>query len=141
MLESDTSPPCDRCPARCCRYFALEIDKPVRSRDYDRILWYLLHEKVVVWVQDGEWYLEIGNRCKALGDDDRCMEYASRPTVCREYGVSEDVECEYDGEGLEFEQYFDSADEFRKYADRQLKKRAARLARRRELYRLRRAGS
>jgi Fe-S-cluster containining protein len=141
MPQTEKVPPCDSCPARCCKYFALEIDKPVEPADYDRILWYLLHDKVVVWVQDGEWFLEIRNRCLALGDDDRCTDYSARPSVCREYGMSDDADCEYDGESLEFEQYFDSAAVFRRYADEQLKKRASRLARRRELYKLRRKGS
>src|SRR5512147_2593750 len=52
-------PPCHMCTARCCKYFALAIDTPVTPQDHDFIRWFLMHEHVVVWRQDGDWYLEV----------------------------------------------------------------------------------
>ncbi len=76
---------CDRCAGLCCRYFALPIDNPETRRDYDNIRWYLLHEKVVVFVEDGQWFIGILNKCKALQPDNRCGVYETRPKICRGY--------------------------------------------------------
>jgi len=128
-------PPCHLCPAACCRYFALEIDRPVTPRDYDQIRWFLVHENVSVWVQDSAWHLEVGNRCKYLKSDNRCGEYETRPEVCREYGSSGKIPCEYFNRDLSFDRYFDSTESFEVFARCELEKRKRRLARRRELYR------
>ena len=128
-------PPCHDCTARCCRYFALEIDRPVTPRDHDHIRWYLLHEQVVVWVQDGSWFLEIRTPCRHLLPDNRCAIYDARPQICREHGWPENDEehpCEYfDAEGG-FDLCFESAEAFETWSVAELKRREERLARRRE---------
>ncbi len=48
---------CTYCTAKCCRYFALPIDKPTTWRDFDHMRWFLLHEKASVFVEEGDWYL------------------------------------------------------------------------------------
>lgn len=131
------APPCQRCPARCCKYFALEIDRPTTPKDHDQIRWYLLHRDVVVWVQDGEWYLEVRNRCRELLDDDRCDIYETRPEVCREYGWPVGS-CEHYEEDLRFDHHFESAEQFEAWSKVELEKRERRLARRRERERRRR---
>ncbi|MFP4055575.1 MAG: YkgJ family cysteine cluster protein [Candidatus Brocadiia bacterium] len=90
--------PCQRCDGKCCRYFALEIDEPTTRRDFDDIRWYLCHEGTRVFVEDGDWYLEIQSRCRHLGPDNRCRIYARRPAVCREHSTEN---CE--GNSLEFD--------------------------------------
>lgn len=128
-------PPCHRCDAKCCRYIALEIDPPGKPEHYDRIRWYLLHEGIVVWVQDGGWHLEIRSRCRHLLPDRRCEIYDTRPQICRDYGLPEDEPCEFFSEGDDFELYFDSAEAFEAYARDRLARRERRLARRRQRYR------
>ena len=119
----------------------MQIDHPVTPEDYDKLRWYLLHEDVSIWVQDGDWFLEVRNRCRGLTGDDRCGIYQSRPDVCREYGSSGESGCEYFTDDLQFELHFESAESLQAYAGAVLEKRARRLARRRELYRRRKAES
>lgn len=141
-FDPKSGPPCHLCTARCCKYFALEIDTPVTPEDHDSIRWYLLHEHVVVWVQDKAWYLEVRTPCRHLLADNRCAIYETRPRICREYGWPQADEpenaeepCEYfSGEGG-YDLFFDSAESFETWSAAALAKRAARLARRRERYR------
>jgi hypothetical protein len=50
---------CDRCAGLCCRYFALQIDNPKTARHYDDIRWYLMHENVVVYIENKKWFVGI----------------------------------------------------------------------------------
>lgn len=100
-------------------------------REHDQVRWYLLHESVVVWVQDGEWHLEVRVPCRHLQPDNRCGIYDRRPDICREYGWPEGT-CELFEEDLHFQLYFDSAESFEAWSKAELQKRERRLARRRE---------
>ena len=80
---------CDHCAAKCCRYFALPIDKPKEWEDFDYIRWYLLHERAAVFVEEDCWYLLVQNRCKHLRDDHLCDIYDTRPQICRDYTTAE----------------------------------------------------
>jgi Fe-S-cluster containining protein len=104
--------PCHLCTASCCRYFALEIDKPASKRDYDHIRWYLMHEGVVVWVQDDDWYLEVRTTCRHLRHDNTCGIYETRPQICRDYGLPGDDPCEYFTQDLEYDLFFANDAEF-----------------------------
>ena len=117
---------CDRCAALCCRYFALPIDNPQTRRDYDNIRWYLLHEKVVIFVEEGQWFIGVLNKCKALQPDNRCGVYDTRPTICRGYDTGN---CDYHGGDYGYEHLFTSADALWTFALQQLERdRADRLA-------------
>lgn len=85
---------CEHCTAACCRYLALPLDRPTRARDYDDVRWYLMHQGVTVFVEDGDWYVQFQTRCKNLQTDNRCGVYETRPAICREY---EPGECDYVG--------------------------------------------
>ena len=77
---------CDKCTGLCCRYFALPIETPEEKGDYDDIRWYLCHKDITVFVEDGDWYINIKNKCKYLSEKDyRCRIYNRRPRICREY--------------------------------------------------------
>jgi Fe-S-cluster containining protein len=77
---------CDNCTALCCRYFAFAIDAPKDKGDYDDIRWYLCHKDITVYVDDGDWYINIKNKCKHLSEkDQRCKIYNIRPRLCRGY--------------------------------------------------------
>jgi Fe-S-cluster containining protein len=92
---------CEKCTGLCCRYFALPIETPEDKGDYDDIRWFLCHEDITVFVEDGDWYINIKNKCKHLSEKDhRCKIYDKRPRICREYNHSDCdfVEGEYDYE-------------------------------------------
>ena len=127
-------PPCHLCTARCCKYFALQIDAPTTPPDYDQIRWFLLHHETVVWMQEGEWYLEVQNRCKHLLPDNRCGIYETRPQICRDYGLPDGDEgpCEFFTDDATYDLYFASAEAFDVWARDQLARREQRLAKRRE---------
>ena len=139
--DPNDGPPCHLCTARCCKYFALEIDTPNDAEDFDYIRWYLMHEHVVVWMDEGDWYLEIRTPCKNLLADNKCAVYDTRPQICREYGWPDeenpDVPCDYFNEGLDYDLFFDDAEKFGEWAKAELAKREARLAKRRERDRVR----
>ncbi len=92
---------CGRCTGLCCRYFALPIDTPKTRADFDDIRWYLCHKDTSVFVEDGDWYLSVRNRCRHLSEKDyRCRIYDNRPGICRKYKHADCdlVEGEYDYE-------------------------------------------
>jgi len=106
-------PQCAQClPAKCCRYFSLEVDTPVDKRDYDDLLWMLAHQQVSVYVDDGAWYLMVHTQCNFLDTDTNlCKIYDTRPEMCREHSVDD---CEWHGP-YGFEHHFKSYDEFMAY--------------------------
>ena len=109
----DRANQCDKCTGLCCRYFALPIDTPKDKGDYDDIKWFLCHKDITVFVEDGDWYINIKNRCKYLSEKGhRCKIYDKRPRICRGYRHStcDFVEGEYD-----FEQHFTSAEQIEEY--------------------------
>lgn len=94
-----------------------------------------MHENVVVWMDDGDWYLEVRTRCKNLLPDNKCAVYETRPQICRDYGwpdeENSEVPCDYFNEGLEYDLFFDDAEKFGEWAKVQVARREARLAKRR----------
>lgn len=121
---------CDRCTALCCRYFALQIDKPKAPADYDDIRWYLMHENVHVFIEDGDWYLAVQTRCQNLRDDNKCGVYEDRPKICRQYTTDN---CDFYLGEYEFEQYFTTAEQLEAYAHAKLGKRYERYVLRQRL--------
>lgn len=97
---------CEQCPAACCRYLALPIDKPKTLRDFDDLRWYVMHEGIAIFVEEGDWYIQIQTKCKHLGDDNRCTIYETRPRICREY---EPGECDYCGTDYGYDHLFTHA--------------------------------
>ena len=95
------------CNAKCCRYFALPIETPDEWEDFEFIRWYLLHERATVFVEDGDWYLLVHNKCKALGDDNRCGAYETRPQICRDYKTDK---CEYEDDWV-YDHYWETPEQ------------------------------
>ena len=128
--------PCHKCPSLCCRYFALEIDEPEDEEDFESLRWYLLHERSWIWVDDGDWYLQIDNPCRALAADGSCADYKRRPSICREYGTKEfldhpdDPLCDYFGQGESHDLEFREPAEITVYAKRFLARKEAERKRR-----------
>lgn len=108
---------CIACGAKCCRHVATEIDKPTCKHDYDNIRWYLMHENVNVFVDnDGKWTLEFLARCQNLLDNNTCIKYTDRPTICRDYPDSGDT-CEFGGDDTPYKLFFTTVKEYEQYLD------------------------
>ena len=111
---TDVTPLCARCAALCCRQVALPIDNPTTANDFDNVRWYLMHEGVHVFVEEGQWYLAFASKCKHLQDDNRCGVYETRPRICRGYDTSG---CEWHGGEYGYDHLFTSAEQVRKHAE------------------------
>jgi Fe-S-cluster containining protein len=117
LQPTSSSPPCHLCSAMCCRYFALQIDTPEEEQDFDSIKWYLIHHDTWVWVDDDEWYVQVDRPCKHLQLDNRCGIYESRPQICREYGLPENLDSPDDPLCDYFSQEITHDHEFRTIAE------------------------
>jgi Fe-S-cluster containining protein len=85
LLRLTSQHPCHGC-GDCCRYVAVEIDKPTSNRDFENVVWYLSHRDVIVY-QDFEhaWFIEFQTRCEHLTDSATCGIYTERPQICSEF--------------------------------------------------------
>ena len=104
---------CEFCGAKCCRYFALPIDKPKGRREFDFMRWYLLHEKATVFLDDDNWFLLVHAKCKMLRDDNLCAIYETRPNICRDYKTDK---CEYEDRWV-YDKYFETPEQVAEYAE------------------------
>jgi Fe-S-cluster containining protein len=104
---------CEYCSAKCCQYFALEIDAPKSKADFDYIRWYMVHGQVSVFVEDGVWFLMVHNRCNHLLENNLCGIYETRPQICRDYSTDN---CEYDDDAC-YEKLFETPDQLWEYAE------------------------
>ncbi len=113
MANDKYIPPCEKCGGKCCRYVAIEIDRPNTKSGIDHIRWYLLHENVNVFLDHWKkWHIEFHSPCECLDKNGRCSCYSERPKICRQHGC-EEGDCEFfDSPYLE---YFKSARDFEKY--------------------------
>jgi Fe-S-cluster containining protein len=103
---------CHQCSGLCCRYFALPIETPEDADDYDDIRWYLSHTQTQVFVEDGDWYLNVLNPCIYLGPDNRCLNYEKRPKICRTYKTDD---CELTSGDYGYELHFTSDKQMEEY--------------------------
>lgn len=103
---------CEHCTAACCRYVALPIDKPAGARDYDDIRWYLMHENISVFVEDGVWYIQFQTRCKHVMPDNRCRIYDTRPKICEEYKAHD---CDYATSDYGYDLFFTHPSQVERY--------------------------
>lgn len=103
---------CRKCAGLCCRYVALPIETPKTKADFDDVRWYLAHEGISIFVEDGDWYINIANRCKYLDQDNRCAIYEHRPRICRSY---QDKNCDFHSGDYGYELHFTSIEELDEY--------------------------
>jgi len=104
---------CEKCNGLCCRYFALPIETPETREDLDDIRWYLCHRDVTVFVEDGEWYVSIRNKCRHLSEKDyKCLIYDKRPKICRKY---KHAECDFVEGEYDYELHFTSDKDMEEY--------------------------
>ncbi len=104
---------CDHCTAKCCKYFALPIDKPTTFQDFEFMRWFLLHDRATVFTDEGSWYLLVHTTCKHLQPDHRCGIYETRPQICRDYSTDK---CEYEDDWV-YDHYLETAEQVWEYAE------------------------
>ncbi len=104
---------CDGCDA-CCRYVAIEIDKPTSKRDWDHLFWYLHHKNINVFIDwSNDWLVEFVTPCEQLDEKTKlCRIYNDRPQICREHSQDECVR--YAGGAAE-KYYFKTPADLEKY--------------------------
>ena len=124
---------CEHCVAACCRYVALPIDTPETRDDFEDLRWYLIHEHISIFVEDGDWYISFQTPCQHLLPDQRCGIYDTRPRICRKYSTED---CDYHSGDYNWEHHFTSAEHLDEYLrenppGRSRKRRAAQRPRRR----------
>jgi Fe-S-cluster containining protein len=104
---------CHTCKALCCRYVALPIEKPTERGDFDDIRWYLTHKDISVFVEKGDWYINIKNKCRHLSEKaHRCRIYEKRPRICRGYKTND---CELTGEEYDYSLHFTNDRQMEEY--------------------------
>lgn len=112
---------CRKCPARCCRYFCFEIDKPDTYEDFENIRWYLTHQNISVHIDnEGDWCILIDNKCRNLIKTPqglRCKDYDNRPLICRKFSPAN---CDFTKGGYELEEDFRTPAQLQAYARRML---------------------
>jgi Fe-S-cluster containining protein len=104
---------CEFCTAKCCKYFALPIEKPETLADFDFVRWYLLHGRASVFLEDETWYLLVHTDCKHLQADNRCGIYETRPQICRDYTTDN---CEYE-DSWTYDGYFETPEQIFEYCE------------------------
>ena len=104
---------CQHCTAKCCRYFALPIETPKITKDFEYMRWYLIHGRISIFVDGETWYLMVHNVCDHLQEDNRCGIYQTRPQICRDYTTDD---CEYDGDG-QYDMLFECADQIAEFSE------------------------
>ena len=51
----------------CCEYISVPLKTPKTEKDFDTILWYILHENVYVWIEEpNNWHVRFETKCKPL---------------------------------------------------------------------------
>ena len=104
---------CKNClPAKCCTYFAFEVDEPEDRKDYESLLWQIAHQNVSFYIYRKAWYIQVDSRCNFLTSENKCAIYETRPYICREHSIDT---CEYVGEEYGFTEHFKSYDELLAY--------------------------
>lgn len=125
---------CEHCTAACCRYIALPVDEPESHAEFEDIRWFLLHEEISVFVEDGDWYISMHTPCRHLQPDHRCGIYETRPKICRTYTTEA---CDYHSGDYGWEHHFtcpEHLDEYiRTHAPPEIRRRRKETSRRPQL--------
>ena len=106
-------PQCAQClPAKCCRYFSIQIDTPRSKRDFDDLIWMIAHRQVSIYIEKRKWFLMIHTQCRFLDTDtNKCAVYETRPEMCRDHSVKD---CEWHGP-YDFDNHFKSYEDLKRW--------------------------
>jgi uncharacterized protein len=103
---------CGQC-GHCCSYVTVHIDEPEDKEDWEAIRWYVIHDDVIVFVDnEGDWLVEFKTKCSAIKNNGDCGIYENRPDVCRNHDPDN---CEHNGEGESYELIFRTEEDVRNY--------------------------
>lgn len=116
-MSENIDPMCRQCQAKCCRYFCFQIDEPDSFEEFENLRWFMLHEGISIHIDEGNWFISIDNKCKYLADDGRCLNYDSRPAICRKYTTDG---CDATGGDYEYDEQFETAEQVAAYARKKL---------------------
>lgn len=121
-----TEKTCEGC-GLCCKYVALEIDKPEDEKDFDQIRWFLIHKNVWVFIDhDNSWNIQFNTPCENLNEKMLCSIHPlalgtkedHRPKICDDYELDS---CEKWGDGPAFKVLFKNEKEFLEWAKKSKK--------------------
>ncbi|MFQ5482155.1 MAG: YkgJ family cysteine cluster protein [Nitrospinaceae bacterium] len=111
-MAAKNKQPWDQCqfcmPARCCSYFAFEVDTPDSRKDYEALLWQIAHRGVSFYIHRKRWHIMVDSVCQFLTADNKCGIYETRPYICREHSIES---CEYTSNDFGFKEHFKSYQE------------------------------
>jgi Fe-S-cluster containining protein len=79
----------------------------------------MLHKGVTVFVEDGQWYLNMSSPCMHLLPDNRCAIYDKRPRICRNYKTDN---CDYHDGAYEYDHHFTTVEALEEFARESLRK-------------------
>ncbi|MCG3181560.1 MAG: hypothetical protein BIFFINMI_03957 [Phycisphaerae bacterium] len=119
---------CEVCRGRCCSYITVEIKKPKDKVDRDEIRWFLAHENVHVFLEDGDWYVQFYTFCKHLTGEGKCGIYAERFDVCREHSTKECEMSDGDADAVVFQ----CTGDFDRWLEEKKRKKLEKKARRKD---------
>ncbi len=103
---------CGDCDALCCRYIAVEIDGPIDDESVDHMRWFLYHDKVSIYIQDGLWHLCVDVPCRNLIEGRKCRIHFDKPGICMAHRPEE---CEFRNPDFELDAEFKNWDQLRTY--------------------------
>lgn len=104
---------CERCGAKCCRYFCFQIEQPKCFEEFENVRWFLLHKGISVHIDEGLWYIAIASECREIAPDGKCGIYDQRPVICRKYDAGN---CDNTPGEYEYDQLFQTPQELEAYA-------------------------
>ncbi len=112
MSKEKIKDKCWKC-GNCCKYVAVEIDKPKTKKDFEDIKWYVCHKNVNVFVDENNiWYVEFLTKCEFLDENNLCKIYNKRPKICKKYNPDE---CIKNGQGSGEKLKFSHLEQIEKY--------------------------
>lgn len=118
---------CQSCRQKCCGYVQMPWDEPTDEEDIQELRWMVAHKGVAVNIEDDEWSLEFNTPCDKLGKDGLCTVYEKRPQICQEYAadmIKDGLCAGFADIHEDYEQYFETLEEFDAYIPELRKKMA-----------------
>ena len=111
MPPDSSQPGCESCDGYCCKFVTVQIPAPRRPVDMDEIRWFLAHDGLAVFIDDGAWFLRIDRPCRHLTPEGRCGVHETRFLICRQH---DPADCERSGRPMP-DTLFGTREEFERW--------------------------
>lgn len=118
----------NKCASACCVGLSIPTNSPKTKEEREELRFYVIHERVEVYIRNKRWYILINEKCMNLNRKNLCMEYETRPSICRDFS---NAECEYWGDY--YDEKFTTDKELVAYFDKKKKKPKLRTGKKRSL--------